>query len=238
VVPDEHLADVRLRRAALPEDQTVDVTTLERPDCTPEGWTCGMIWQWPGGRPRIHQPGRPTCYSCELMFVLGIDPGVSRCGYGAVRQEGGHPVAVVSGVLTTPPSQPLEERLCELLKELRALFSRLAPEVVVVERVLFQANARTAMSVGQASGLALAAAGEIGVAVAQYSPNEVKQAVTGWGNAGKDQVQRMVQALLDLPEKPTPPDRADALALALCHLASAPLMKAAEAAKAKASALA
>jgi crossover junction endodeoxyribonuclease RuvC len=168
------------------------------------------------------------------MFVLGIDPGVSRCGYGAVRQEGGHPVAVVSGVLTTPPSQPLEQRLAELLKEFRQLLLRISPEVVVVERVLFQANARTAMSVGQASGLALAAAAELGIPVVQYSPNEVKQAVTGWGNAGKDQVQRMVQALLDLPEKPTPPDRADALALALCYLASAPLARAAAAAEAKA----
>ena len=161
------------------------------------------------------------------MFVLGIDPGLSRCGYGAVRQEGAHPVAVVSGVLTTPPAAALEGRLAQLYKELRQLLGRLSPDVVVVERVLFQANAKTAMSVGQASGLALAAAGELGVAVVQYSPNEVKQAVTGWGGAGKAQVQRMVQALLDLPEVPSPPDRADALALALCHLASAPLAKAA-----------
>jgi crossover junction endodeoxyribonuclease RuvC len=161
------------------------------------------------------------------MFVLGIDPGLTRCGYGAVRQENGHPVAVVSGVIETPTSKALAERLADLLRELRQLLTRLSPEVVVVERVLFQANARTAMSVGQASGLALAAAGEVGIPVVQYSPNEVKQAVTGWGNAGKDQVQRMVQVLLDMPEKPSPPDIADALALALCHLASAPLMRAA-----------
>jgi crossover junction endodeoxyribonuclease RuvC len=169
------------------------------------------------------------------MFVLGIDPGLTRCGYGAVRQENGQPVAVVSGVLTTPPSSPLAERLAELLRELRLLLARLSPEVVVVERVLFQTNARTAMSVGQASGLALAAAAEAGIPVEQYSPNEVKQAVTGWGNAGKDQVQRMVQVLLDLPEKPSPPDIADALALALCHLASAPLLCAAQAARGGAS---
>jgi crossover junction endodeoxyribonuclease RuvC len=169
------------------------------------------------------------------MFVLGIDPGLTRCGYGAVRQENGQPVAVVSGVITTPTSNPLAERLAELLRELRLLFARLSPEVVVVERVLFQNNARTAMSVGQASGLALAAAAEAGIPVVQYSPNEVKQAVTGWGNAGKDQVQRMVQVLLDMPEKPSPPDIADALALALCHLASAPLMRAAQAARGGAS---
>jgi crossover junction endodeoxyribonuclease RuvC len=164
------------------------------------------------------------------VFVLGIDPGLSRCGYGAVSQEGGHPVAVVSGVLTTPVSSPLAERLAQLLRELRMLLSRLSPEVVVVERILFQNNARTAMSVGQASGLALAAAAEAGIPVVQYSPNEVKQAVAGWGGAGKDQVQRMVQTLLDLPEKPTPPDRADALALALCHLANAPFARAVAAA--------
>ena len=167
------------------------------------------------------------------MFVMGIDPGLSRCGYGAVRQDGGQPEAVLSGVLTTPVSDSLDRRLCALLKELRLLFARLSPDVVVVERVRFQANAWTAMSVGQASGLALAAAAELGIPVVQYSPNEVKQAVTGWGNAGKDQVQRMVQALLDLPEKPSPPDRADALALALCHLAFAPLARAVAAAGAR-----
>ena len=169
------------------------------------------------------------------MFVLGIDPGLTRCGYGAVRQENGQPVAVVSGVITTPTSNPVAERLAELLREFRLLFARLSPEVVVVDRVLFQTNARTAMSVGQASGLALASAAEAGIPVVQYSPNEVKQAVTGWGNAGKDQVQRMVQVLLDMPEKPSPPDIADALALALCHLASAPLMRAAAAARGGAS---
>lgn len=167
------------------------------------------------------------------MFALGIDPGLSRCGYGAVRQERGRPVAVDSGVLTTPADELLAPRLAQLFGELRRLIARLSPEVVVVERVLFQANAKTAMSVGQASGLALAAAAEAGVAVVQYSPNEVKQAVTGWGSAGKEQVQRMVQALLGLPEKPAPPDRADALALALCHLASASLSQAVAAAAAR-----
>lgn len=169
----------------------------------------------------------------ELMFVLGIDPGLSRCGYGAVRQERAQPVAVVSGVLTTPATSPLEQRLAQLYCELRQLLARLSPEVVVVERVLFQANAKTAMAVGQASGLALVAAAEAGLRVVQYSPNEVKLAVTGWGSASKEQVQRMVQTLLDLPETPAPPDKADALALALCHLANAPLARAASAASAK-----
>jgi crossover junction endodeoxyribonuclease RuvC len=161
------------------------------------------------------------------MFVMGIDPGLSRCGYGGVRQVRDRPEVVCAGVLSTPPDDELPIRLGSLMHQLRDLFCRSRPEVVVVERVLFQVNARTAMSVGQASGLALACASQLGIPVVQYSPNEVKQSVTGWGNAGKEQVQRMVQTLLSLPGKPSPPDMADALALALCHLAFAPLAAAA-----------
>ncbi len=158
------------------------------------------------------------------MFVLGIDPGVSRCGYGCVEgRPGAPPRAVAAGVLTTPPSDPLPERLAVLDRELRRLVADLHPSVVAVERLFFQTNARTAMSVGQASGLALAAAAQAGCEVVQYTPNEVKQAVAGYGSAPKEQVQRMVQSLLRLAEAPRPPDAADALALALCHLAMAPL---------------
>ncbi|MGH9157772.1 MAG: crossover junction endodeoxyribonuclease RuvC [Acidimicrobiales bacterium] len=153
------------------------------------------------------------------MFALGIDPGVSRCGYGFVSREPTGYRALQAGVLTTPPSDPLPGRLASLLAELQRLIAECRPDVVVVERVFFQTNVRTAMSVGQASGLALAAASAAGCQVAQYTSNEVKQAVAGYGAAGKAQVQRMVQALLRLPERPSPPDAADALALALCHLA-------------------
>jgi len=156
------------------------------------------------------------------MFVLGIDPGVSRCGYGAVR-AGPRPTAVAAGVLTTPVDQPLPERLATLLAELRTLLAELRPDVVAVERLFFQVNVRTAISVGQASGLVLALAAEAGCEVVQYTPNEVKQAVAGYGAAPKEQVQRMVQSLLGLPSRPEPPDAADALALALCHAAAAPL---------------
>ena len=158
------------------------------------------------------------------MFVLGIDPGVSRCGYGAVRRGPSGPVAEACGVLTTPPSDPLPHRLASLNRELRLLIAECSPQVVVVERVFFQTNVRTAMSVGQASGLALAAASDAGCEVVQYTANEVKQAVAGYGSATKDQVQRMVQSLLGLAVKPEPPDAADALALALCHLAVAPVL--------------
>ena len=156
------------------------------------------------------------------MFALGIDPGVSRCGYGVVERGPAGYRAVVAGVITTPPADPLPGRLASLLRELTDLIAQHRPDVVVVERVFFQTNVRTAMSVGQASGLALAAAATAGCEIVQYTANEVKQSVTGYGAATKEQVQRMVQSLLSLPTVPKPPDVADALALALCHLAVAP----------------
>ncbi|HVC25062.1 MAG TPA: crossover junction endodeoxyribonuclease RuvC [Acidimicrobiales bacterium] len=154
------------------------------------------------------------------MFVLGIDPGLSRCGYGCVEQVAGRQRAVAAGVVTTDRALPLPDRLATLRRDLRELVEEHAPDVVVVERVFFQTNVRTAMSVGQASGVALLTAAEAGCEVAEYSSNEVKLAVTGYGAATKKQVQRMVATLLALGEVPRPPDAADALALALCHLAA------------------
>jgi crossover junction endodeoxyribonuclease RuvC len=127
------------------------------------------------------------------------------------------------GVITTSPSDPLPSRLAEIDAEFRSLLAELKPAVVAVERLFFQVNARTAMSVGQASGLILAAAAQAGCHVVEYTPNAVKQAVAGYGAAPKAQVQRMVASLLGLAEPPQPADAADALALALCHLAMAPL---------------
>jgi len=133
---------------------------------------------------------------------------------------------VALGVITTPPSTDVPERLAELQLELRQLLDEHRPAVVAVERVLFQVNVRTAMSVGQASGIAMAEGVAAGAEVVQYSPNEVKQAVTGFGGADKVQVQQMVQVLLGLRRLPEPPDAADAAALALCHLAMAPMRQA------------
>ena len=157
------------------------------------------------------------------MFVLGVDPGLTRCGYGAVRRDGGKLVAVAAGVLSTPKEAALPERLAELQRNLRALLLELRPDAVAVERVFFQSNVRTAMSVGQASGVALAEAVNAGCAVVEYTPTQVKSSVTGSGTADKQQVQRMVQSLLGLAAPPKPADAADALALAICHLAAAPL---------------
>lgn len=153
--------------------------------------------------------------------VLGIDPGVSRCGYGAVVRVGGRLQAVACGVIRTPPSDPLPDRLAVLADELALLVAQLRPSALAVERVLFQVNARTAMSVGQASGLALVAAAREGIPVVQYSPNEVKLAVTGDGRADKAAVQAMVARILALREVPKPADAADALALACCHVGRA-----------------
>jgi crossover junction endodeoxyribonuclease RuvC len=160
------------------------------------------------------------------VFVLGIDPGLSRCGYACLEATGSRQVrAVALGVLTTPPTDALPQRLAQLRADLAALIADLRPNVVVVEQVFFQVNVRTAMSVGQASGLALAEAAAAGCAVEQYTPNQVKETVTGFGGADKQQVQRMVQARLGLAAPPRPADAADAAALALCHLAFAPMRR-------------
>lgn len=157
------------------------------------------------------------------MFVLGVDPGLTRCGYGCVEQlrRGARPVAL--GVLRTGSDLPLPQRLADLQLGIRALLTELEPDVVAVERVFFQVNVRTAMAVGQASGIVMAEAHAAGAAVEQYTPNQVKEAVAGYGNASKEQIGHMVQTLLGLPRPPHPADAADAAALALCHLAHAPM---------------
>jgi crossover junction endodeoxyribonuclease RuvC len=158
------------------------------------------------------------------VLILGIDPGLTRCGYAAVEStRPGTARAQALGVVRTSPTDPLPTRLAELRSELALILAELRPDVVAVEHVFFQVNVRTAMSVGQASGLALAEAAAAGCDVVQYTPNQVKEAVAGWGGAGKSQVQRMVQVRLGLASPPRPADAADAAALALCHLAVAPL---------------
>lgn len=127
------------------------------------------------------------------------------------------------GVIRTPASDPLPSRLAALRLEFAALISEFAPDVVAVEQVFFQVNVRTAMATGQASGLALAEAALAGCEVTQYTPNQVKDAVAGWGGASKEQVQKMVQTRLGLSALPKPADAADAAALALTHLAMSPI---------------
>lgn len=152
------------------------------------------------------------------MFVLGIDPGLSRCGYGAVR-HGRRPTAEAAGVLVTSTEMDRASRLADLQSDVRSLIAELKPDVVAVERLLFQRNAATAMSVGQALGVVLAESAAAGCDVVEYSPNEVKEAVAGWGGAAKQEVAEMVRVLLGLQELLRPADAADAVAVALCHLA-------------------
>lgn len=154
------------------------------------------------------------------MFVLGVDPGLSRCGYGCV-EHGRRPAAVAAGVIRTDPSLDRPARLAEVQREIRALIAELRPDVVAVERVLFQQNALTAMSVGMVSGIVMVEAVSAGCSVVEYSPNEVKQAVAGWGGADKEEVAQMVKTLLGLPQALKPSDVSDAVAVALCHLAQA-----------------
>ncbi len=157
------------------------------------------------------------------MYVLGIDPGLSRCGYGLIERTPAGVRAVAVGVLRTDPRRPTPERLAELQLDLRDLLREQRPEVIAVERVLFQVNVRTAIAVAQAAGLALAEGVAAGAEVVEYSPNQVKQAVAGAGAASKDQMERMVQTLLHVDQPLRPVDAADAVAVALCHLAHAPM---------------
>ena len=153
------------------------------------------------------------------MFVLGIDPGLSRCGYGVVERRGHRQRAVAAGVVRTSSTDNVPDRLAELQAEMRSLIADFAPSVVAVERVLFQTNVRTAMGVGQASGIVMAEAISAGCRVVEYSPNEVKLAVTGDGRAEKEQIEVMVRLLLDIDKPLQPVDAADALGVALCYLA-------------------
>lgn len=153
------------------------------------------------------------------MFVLGIDPGLSRCGYGVVEQRSRRSRAVAAGVVRTEPTDNVPDRLAELQREIRSLIADFSPVVVAVERVLFQANVSTAMGVGQASGIVMAEAITAGCKVVEYSPNEIKLAIAGDGSADKEQMEHMVRLLLDLPRPLRPVDAADALGVALTYLA-------------------
>jgi crossover junction endodeoxyribonuclease RuvC len=163
------------------------------------------------------------------VFVLGIDPGLTRCGYAVIEPRSGRPRPVALGVISTGAEVPLPSRLAELQAEVRSLLDEYRPTAVAVERVFFQHNVRTAMAVGQASGIVMAEAATRGCEVVQYTPNEVKLSVTGDGAADKEAVISMVQTLLGLPRPPRPADAADAAALALCHVAHSRFVAAVEA---------
>lgn len=152
------------------------------------------------------------------MLALGVDPGTARTGFGLVRSAGGRLQAVDHGCIDTAPGRPGSERLAVIYRRLAVLVEQHRPRVVAVEEVFFGRNARSAMAVGQARGVALLAAALGECAVAEYTPFQVKQAVTGYGKAGKEQVRFMVASLLGLKHTHLADDVADALATAICCL--------------------
>jgi crossover junction endodeoxyribonuclease RuvC len=154
-----------------------------------------------------------------MALVLGIDPGTATTGYGLVRsREDGSLESVVYGSLRTPAGVEAHKRLSMLFHQVNEVLLLHRPDSVAVEKLFFQRNISTAIAVGQARGVLLLAISEAGLDLAEYTPNEVKQAVAGYGSAGKKQVQEMVRVLLALPETPQPDDAADALAIAITHL--------------------
>jgi len=157
------------------------------------------------------------------MLVLGLDPGLATTGYGLVEGDGNELRAVDFGVLTTPPGIPIADRLLLLHHSLSTLLAKHHPDAVAVEELFFGTNARTAMVVGEGRGVALLTIAQFGLQVAEYTPLQVKQAVTGYGQASKTQVQEMVRLLLRLESIPRPDDAADALAVCICHYHSAHL---------------
>lgn len=153
------------------------------------------------------------------MVVVGIDPGTATTGYGFVREtEQGDLVAIDYGVIQTPAGWPAEQRLLLLYQELKRLLLLHQPDSGAVEKLFFSRNITTAIAVGQARGVLLLAMAELHLDVSEYTPMEVKQAITGYGGAEKKQIQMMAKALLHLDEIPKPDDAADALAIAICHI--------------------
>jgi crossover junction endodeoxyribonuclease RuvC len=158
------------------------------------------------------------------MIVLGLDPGLAITGYGLVRESpSGKLVVVGYGVITTPAWEPLPKRLLTIDRELGTLLYEYSPDVVAIEELFFCKNVTTALIVGQARGVVILAAARNGLAVYEYKPMAIKQAISGYGKAPKSQVQEMVRMLLELDSVPEPDDAADGLAVAICHLHNARL---------------
>ena len=160
------------------------------------------------------------------VIVLGIDPGVANTGYGVVARQRGRLVALDGGVVETAPALDAGRRLAAIHERVGGLLDEYRPDAVALEDLYFGANARSAFAVGQARGVVMLAAGQRGVPTASYTPQQVKGAVCGNGRAPKEQVQRMVAALLSLPDLPRPDHAADALAVGICHANRAPLVAA------------
>ena len=154
------------------------------------------------------------------MIIFGIDPGSDRTGYGCVRSDGSHHALVACGAIRTPKSATFPEKLLVIHSKLAALLTECRPDAVAIEDLFHAVNARSALKLGHARGVAMLAAVEAGLPVYEYTPAAVKRAVVGYGRAEKPQVQHMMKLMLGLAEAPSPHDAADALAVAVCHLHS------------------
>ena len=154
------------------------------------------------------------------MRILGIDPGTAICGWSILDYMGNKFSLVDYGVVRTPAGQELEKRLLTIYQELKALMDRYSPDAMAVEELFFNTNVKTAITVGQARGVIVLLAAQMGIGFYEYTPLQVKQAVVGYGRADKTQVQQMIKTFLNLEVIPKPDDAADALAVALCHLNS------------------
>ena len=160
------------------------------------------------------------------MAVIGIDPGTALTGYGIIEELPDQSLRVIDfGVIRTESKDKPEIRLRKIFSQLNEIISLYKPETGAVEKLYFQRNTRTAMSVGQARGVAILSLAEAGISVSEYGPVEIKQAVVGYGRASKNQVQQMVKMLLNLQEIPKPDDAADALAVAICHIHSRKMLE-------------
>jgi crossover junction endodeoxyribonuclease RuvC len=156
------------------------------------------------------------------MLILGIDPGTARTGYGLIEEDQhGGLKAVTYGVITTAAGLPAEQRLIEIYQGINKLLLLHRPQKAAVEKLFFHTNVTTAMAVGQARGVVVLALALAGIQVVEFTPMQVKQAITGYGSADKKQIQQMVQMILQLESIPTPDDAADALAIAICLANSA-----------------
>lgn len=159
--------------------------------------------------------------SLRPRIALGIDPGTAIVGYAVVMAKGSELTMLACDVITTPAKMPLAQRLQLIYEGLSGIVTTFKPNEAAMEELFFAKNARTAMTVGQARGVAMLALANGGLSVAEYTPKQVKQAVTGYGGAGKEQVGEMVRILLKLTTIPRPDDAADAAAVAICHLNTA-----------------
>lgn len=154
------------------------------------------------------------------MRIIGIDPGTGILGFGVIEGlAGGQAALVDAGVIRTRPHQPLDERLVEIFEGLQQIISETEPQIMVIEKLFFAQNVTTAISVSHARGVAMLTGKLAGLEIAEYTPLQIKQSITGYGRADKKQMQEMVRILLGLNETPKPDDCADALAAALVHAA-------------------